>query len=275
MAEPATITAEGAAAARGLAAIRSARPLIHNITNFVVMNETANAILCLGALPVMAHAAAEVAEMARISGALVLNIGTLTPELVDTMVLAGKAANDAGVPVVLDPVGAGATGLRTESARRILAEVDVAIVCGNAGEVAVLAGGSAEVRGVESIGEYDVAGAGAALAREAGCVVATTGAIDHVTDGEAALLVENGHPLLGAITGSGCTATTMIASFAAVCADPLSAAAEGLAVYGLAAEHAAKCAGGPGTFRALLFDALAALTPESVEAGVRIGRAAS
>ncbi len=135
--------------------IRAQHPLVHQVTNFVVMNETANATLAIGALPVMAHAPEEVAEMASVAGALVLNIGTLTTEWVNSMVLAGRAANAAGVPVVLDPVGAGATALRTDSARRILADVDVAIVRGNAAEVATLAGRSAEIRGVESIGTGD------------------------------------------------------------------------------------------------------------------------
>src|ERR1700759_269034 len=135
-----------------LRALRARKPLVHQITNYVVMNETANATLALGALPVMAHAREEVEEMARIAGALVLNIGTLSPLWVEAMLLAGRAANAAGVPVVLDPVGAGATTYRTETAKRILDEVDVAVLRGNAGEVATLVGVDAEVRGVEPIG---------------------------------------------------------------------------------------------------------------------------
>src|SRR5436190_13118448 len=134
-----------------LAAIREHKPLVHQITNYVVMNETANATLALGALPVMAHAAEEVEEMVALAGALVINIGTLSPHWVEAMLAAGRAANAAGVPVVLDPVGAGATRYRTETARRILGEVDVAVLRGNAGEVAALVGVEAEVRGVESI----------------------------------------------------------------------------------------------------------------------------
>ncbi|MDZ4655325.1 MAG: hydroxyethylthiazole kinase [Coriobacteriia bacterium] len=257
-------------AAEDLAAIRSKRPLIHSITNYVVMNETANAILCLGALPVMAHAIEEVEEMASIAGAVVLNIGTLTPELVDSMVLAGQAANAAGVPVVLDPVGAGATRLRTEACERLLAEVDVAVVRGNAGEIAILSGADGEVRGVESIGTYDVPRAAAALARRAGCVVAVTGAIDYVTDGRRAVSVSNGHPLMATITGSGCMSTTMVASFAAVQPDALLASAEGLAVFGIAGEGAAERASGPGSFHVGLYDELAALTAESVVNKVRV-----
>ena len=124
--------------------LRDAKPLVHQITNYVVMNETANATLALGALPVMAHAREEVEEMVAIAGALVLNIGTLSPHWVEAMLLAGKAANARGVPVVLDPVGAGATRYRTETAKRILADMDVAVLRANQGEVATLVGVAAE-----------------------------------------------------------------------------------------------------------------------------------
>lgn len=257
-------------AANDLVLMREAKPLVHNITNFVVMNETANAILCLGALPVMAHAPEEVEEMVAISGALVLNIGTLTPELVDSMILAGRAANAHGKPVVLDPVGVGATTLRTDSAKRILANVDVAIVCGNAGEIAALGGQAAEVRGVESIGEYDTSALARTLADTAGCTVALTGPVDVVADDSRVIEVRNGHPLLGAMTGSGCTVTSLIGSFAAIQQDSVAAAVEALVAYGLAGEHAAKNASGPGTFRARLHDEIAALTAEDLREGARI-----
>src|SRR5438105_7171981 len=132
--------------------LRERKPLVHQITNYVVMNETANATLALGALPVMAHARDEVEEMVTLAGALVLNIGTLSPPWVEAMLAAGRAANDGGVPVVLDPVGAGATSYRTETAKRILDEVEIAVLRGNAGEIATLVGAEAEVRGVESVG---------------------------------------------------------------------------------------------------------------------------
>src|SRR5881409_1308421 len=147
-----------------LAAIRERKPLVHRITNYVVMNETANATLALGALPVMAHAREEVEEMAALAGALVLNIGTLSPHWVDAMIAAGRVANERGVPVVLDPVGVGATRYRTDTARRILDEVDVTVLRGNAGEIATLVGVEAEVRGVESI---EAGGDPGELAREA------------------------------------------------------------------------------------------------------------
>jgi hydroxyethylthiazole kinase len=247
--------------------LRERKPLIHQITNYVVMNETANVTLAIGALPVMAHAVEEVQELASVAGALVLNIGTLSRHWVDAMLLAGSAANAAGVPVVLDPVGVGATKLRTETAKRILAEVDVAIVRGNAAEVATLAGLEAEIRGVEAIG----AGAGGpTIARTAasglGVVASVTGPVDHVSDGTHTLAVANGDPLLATITGSGCMSTAITGCFAAVRPDALvDAASFALAAFGLAAEDAARGAEGPGTFHARLYDALYALTPASLD----------
>src|SRR3954447_3049784 len=170
--------------------MREQKPLVHQITNYVVMNETANATLALGALPVMAHAAEEVEEMVGLAGALVLNIGTLSPPWVDAMLLAGRAANEQTVPVVLDPVGAGATRYRTDTAKRILDAIDVTVLRGNAGEVATLVGVQAEVRGVESVA---AAGEPTELARAAGkalgLVASVTGPVDHVSDGERVVAV--------------------------------------------------------------------------------------
>ena len=166
--------------------LREAKPLVHQITNYVVMNETANATLALGALPVMAHAREEVEEMAAIAGALVLNIGTLSPHWVDAMIAAGKVANEREIPVVLDPVGVGATRYRTETAGRILDEVRVTVLRGNAGEVATLVGVEAEVRGVESIDAGgDAAELAARAAQSLGLVASVTGPVDHVSDGAA------------------------------------------------------------------------------------------
>jgi len=250
-----------------LAAIRERKPLVHQITNYVVMNETANATLALGALPVMAHAREEVEEMAALAAALVLNIGTLSPAWVEAMLAAGRAANSAGVPVVLDPVGAGATSYRTETARRILAEVDLAVVRGNAAEIATLAGREAEIRGVESIAASDSAAELAqAAAQELRAVVAVTGAVDQVSDGDQTFGIENGDPLLATITGSGCMSTAITGCFLAVRPDsPLVAATEALVAFGVAGEDAARGAKGPGSFHAALYDALYALDPETLD----------
>ncbi len=245
---------------RTLAELRERKPLVHSITNYVVMNETANAVLALGALPVMAHAREEVEEMVGLAGALVLNIGTLEPAWVDSMLLAGRAANERGVPVVLDPVGAGATTYRTETAKRLLDELDVTVLRGNPGEVATLVGVAAEVRGVESIG---AGGDPAELAREAartlGLVASVTGPTDHVSDGDRVVVITNGHELLASITGTGCMSTALTGCFLAAKDEALEAAAEALVAFGVAGEDAAAGAAGPGSFHARLYDALAAL----------------
>jgi hydroxyethylthiazole kinase len=257
---------------QALRELRERRPLVHQITNYVVMNETANATLALGALPVMAHAREEVEEMVALAGALVLNIGTLSPHWIDAMLLAGKSANEHGIPVVLDPVGAGATRFRTETARRLLDEVKVAVLRGNQGEVATLVGVQAEVRGVESIGAGgEPADLARAAARKLGLVASVTGPIDHVSDGDRVLAVANGHELLAAVTGTGCMSSAITGCFLAVERDrPLEAAAGALAAFGVAAENAARDAQGPGSFHVGLYDALAALEPETLDACAKI-----
>ena len=254
-----------------LRAIRERKPLVHQITNYVVMNETANAKLALGALPVMAHALQEVEEMASAASALVLNIGTLSDDWVEAMLLAGRAANRAGAPVVLDPVGAGATRYRTETSRRLLRDLDVAVVRGNSAEIATLAGRAAEIRGVEAVG----AGAGPELARDAaralGCVAAVTGPVDHVSDGQRSISVSNGHELLGTVTGTGCMSTAITGCFLAVRPDdPVEAAAEALVAFGVAGEEAAKKAKGPGSFHVALYDALYALDPGKLDKQAKV-----
>jgi hydroxyethylthiazole kinase len=255
-----------------LARIRDRKPLVHQITNYVVMNETANATLALGALPVMAHAIEEVEEMVALAGALVLNIGTLSSHWVEAMVLAGRAANARGIPIVLDPVGTGATRYRTQTARGLLAELPVDVLRGNPGEVATLVGLDAEVRGVESI---DAGGEAAELAREAartlGLVAAVTGPVDHVSDGSRVAAISNGHELLATVSGTGCMATAITGAFlAAKPADAFEAAVEALVAFGVAGEDAAVEARGPGTFHAGLYDALAALDPDDLDARARV-----
>jgi hydroxyethylthiazole kinase len=256
---------------RDLAAIRERKPLVHQITNFVVMNETANATLALGALPVMAHAVQEVEEMASVASALVLNIGTLSDEWVEAMVLAGRAANRAGVPVVLDPVGAGATAYRTETARNLVQELELAVVRGNTAEIATLAGHRAEIRGVEAVGAVG----GPELAREAaralGVVVAVTGPVDHVSDGERVVAIANGHELLATVTGTGCMATAITGCFLGVRPDdPLEAAAEALIAFGVAGEDAAKKGKKPGSFYVALYDALYDLDPKRLDSRAKV-----
>ena len=255
-----------------LRALREGKPLVHQITNYVVMNETANATLALGALPVMAHAGEEVEEMARIASSLVLNIGTLSEHWIEAMLLAGGAANARGIPVVLDPVGVGATTYRTTTAHRILELVDVTVLRGNAGEVATLVGADAEVRGVESVSTgLDAAELAREAARRLGVIASVTGVVDYVSDGERVLAISNGHEWLSTVTGTGCMSSAMTGCFlAAKPGEPLESAAEALAAFGVAAEDAAAGAAGPGTFHALLYDALYALDPDTLDDRARI-----
>lgn len=251
--------------------LRAMRPMVHHITNEVVMNDTANITLHVGAAPVMAMALEEVEEMVAHAGALVLNIGTLVPERVAAMLAAGRAANARGIPVVLDPVGVGATTYRTTTARRLLDALAIAVIRGNAGEVAVLAGAGGEVRGVDSVsGGGDPAGAAAALAAGTGAVVAMTGAEDVITDGTRVWRVANGHPLMGAITGTGCMSTALVACCAAVEPDRVLAASAALMGFGIAGERAAAAARGPGSFKVALFDAVAGITGADVVAHGRL-----
>lgn len=257
--------------AASLSLIRSRQPLVHQITNYVVMNETANITLAIGASPVMAHALDEVEEMAQVASALVLNIGTLSPDWVEAMVRAGRAANAHGAPVVLDPVGAGATRMRTEAARRILREVRVAIVRANAAEVAALAGEAATIRGVDAVASAEPGALAARASAALGCTVAVTGPVDHVASEQGTAAVSNGVALLSRVTGTGCMASALCGCFAAVRGDdPLRAATEALAAFGAAAEQAAQGARGPGSFHANLYDAVAALDPETLDAQARI-----
>ena len=242
------------------------RPLVHHLTNYVTVNLVANATLVTGALPVMASAVEEVEEMAATASALVINMGTLDGTWVEAMILAGKEANRRGIPVVLDPVGAGATRFRTETPEKLLSEINFAAVCGNAGEISTLAGLTAEVRGVESIGG-DARGAVQKAARRLGTTVAATGEVDHVCDGNRLFAVKNGHLLMGRIVGSGCASTAVVGCFAAVGGGGAATVAGALAYFGRAGEVAAEGAGGPGTFEPRLLDALAALAadPEGLD----------
>lgn len=257
--------------ADALSRIRVRKPLIHHITNLVVMNDTANLTLHLGALPIMAHAADEVAEITQAASALVLNLGTLTPAQVESMLIAGRKANELGIPIVLDPVGAGASQLRTQAGLELLNHLRIAIVRGNSAEIGALGGVGGRVRGVESVeGVPDPITVAQTMAQTWGSVVAITGKQDVVSDGRRVIGVNNGHSWLTTVTGTGCMATTAIAAFAAVEPDFLVAAVGGLASFGLAAERAAAEAHGPATFKIALLDQVYHLTPEQLATGARI-----
>jgi hydroxyethylthiazole kinase len=251
--------------------VREEKPLVHHMTNWVTIYDCANVTRTCGALPVMAHAPEEVAQMAGIASSLVLNIGTLTKEFIDSMVTAAKAANRKGIPVVLDAVGAGATDMRTDASKRLLKEVKIDIIKGNAGEIGVLAGAEAEVKGVESISlDGDPLEIAEGLARSAGATVVITGKQDIITDGKTTYKINNGHELMGAVVGTGCMSSSVIGSFAAVESDYAKAAASALACFGIAGELAADKAEGTGTFKEAFFDALYNLNQEQVESKIKI-----
>jgi len=253
--------------------VREVSPLVHNITNVVVTNFTANGLLALGASPVMAYASEEVADMARIASSLVLNIGTLNAQNVNSMVIAGKAANEQGVPVIFDPVGAGATTYRTDTAHKIMSEVKVSVVRGNAAEIANVIGEKWQIKGVDAgAGNGDKVELAIKAAKISGCVVVITGKEDIVSNGETTYVVSGGHPILTKVTGTGCLLTSVIGAFAGVEKDVLRAAVAALAYYGIAAEKAAKktAEAGPGSFQIEFLNQLALVTEEDIKANASI-----
>lgn len=246
---------------KDLELIREKAPLIHNITNFVVMNNTANALLAIGASPVMAHAIEEVADMVKIASALVINMGTLEHDWVQSMIVAGKAANAKGIPVVFDPVGVGATPYRSQAAAEILQHVKPTIIRANASEIMSLARVNVQTKGVDSTNSADDAITSAKiLAKETGAIVVVSGAVDVITDGENVKRVLNGHPLMGRVTGMGCTATAILAAFAAVEKNAFDAAYFGMTAMGIAGEIAGLTAKGNGTMQLYFLDALCNLS---------------
>jgi hydroxyethylthiazole kinase len=258
-------------AAGNLAAVREKKPLIHNITNYVVMNYTANALLAMGASPVMAHARNEVEEMVSYAGALVLNIGTLTADWIESMIIAGRKASEQKTPIILDPVGSGATTLRTDSAKKIIEQTNIDVIRGNASEILSLRHKDSKTKGVDSLHSVeDAAETAKILAKELKTILAITGPVDLVTNGDSTLRVSNGHPLMGYVTGTGCTATVTIGAFLAIDENPVSATATALAFFGLAGEVAGEKASAPGSFMIEMINALYSISPEQLKDGCKI-----
>jgi hydroxyethylthiazole kinase len=256
---------------RDMERIRAEAPLVHNITNYVAMNTTANALLALGASPVMAHALEEVKEMVGLARALVLNIGTLSAAWIDAMLKAGREANRKGIPIVVDPVGSGATRLRTETALHLLQELHPAIVRGNASEIRSLVLDGPATKGVDSThGTEEVLASAHSLAERDQCVVVVSGAVDLVVSGASVLRVLNGHPLMARVTGLGCTATALAGAFSAVNSSPFRAAAHAMAIMGVAGEIAVERASGPGSLQMHFLDALYSLRAEDLEQKLKI-----
>jgi hydroxyethylthiazole kinase len=260
--------------ASALEAVRARRPLVHNITNYVAMTVSANVLLALGASPAMVHAIEEVEEFVAISDALVVNIGTLSPPWVEAMRRAAVAANTAGKPWVLDPVGCGATRYRTGTAVE-LASLRPTVIRGNASEIMSLAGATAEgPKGVDSTARSDQAlDAARTLAKRTGSVVAVTGVVDYATDGANDVPVESGDAMMPLSTALGCSLSAVTAAFSAV-ADPMTAAVSALAVFGAAGAEAARRCRGPGHLPAELCDALHLMDRGSLIRNARVGLAA-
>jgi len=249
-----------------LKTIRETKPLIHHITNWVTIYDCANMTRAFGALPVMAHAPEECAEMTELSSALVLNIGTLTSEIIDSMILSGTAANEKKIPVVLDAVGVGATKFRDEMAAKILGSVRVDIVKGNYSEIAKLAGETAKTKGGEATSiNADPAKIAKEFAKSSSSIVVMTGKEDIISDGDRVFIVKNGHELMGSIVGTGCMAASVIGSFAAVNPDYCEASREALCYFGVAGELAAEKSRGPGSFKVNLYDEVFNLSDDKVK----------
>lgn len=253
-----------------LTAVQQRHPLVHQITNYVTATDCANATLAIGGSPVMAHSILETAEMAALSQALLLNIGTPDENSLEAMLKAGQAANQMAIPVLLDPVGVGATSFRRQLVETLLSGIRIAILRGNQAEIRALLQLSSGTRGVDSLDDQDDFSALAALAAQKfDCIVAVTGRIDCISDGQRVLRIGNGHLLLQEITGTGCMCSALCATCAGAAPDRLlEAAATGIAISGLAGEIAAEAllpSEGTGTFHRRLLDAFSTLTPDVLQ----------
>ncbi len=261
--------------------VRANTPLIHNITNYVTVNDCANILLACGGSPIMSDDKDEVEEITSVCAGLNINIGTLNGRTIDAMVLAGRKANELGHPVVLDPVGAGASKLRTNTAKRLMDEIQFTVIRGNISEIKTLSGVSAATQGVDAnvtdkVTDENLDTAitfAKSLASKTGAVIAITGAIDIVCNGEQAYVIRNGHPMMSAVTGTGCMLSAMVAAY--VTANPdaaLEATAAAVCAMGLAGEIAHDRLGeldGNSSYRNYIIDAIYHMTPDGLEKGAK------
>ncbi|ACF14141.1 Hydroxyethylthiazole kinase [Chloroherpeton thalassium ATCC 35110] len=256
---------------RDILAVRTKAPLVHNITNYVVMNSTANALLSIGASPVMAHAEEEVIDMVTIAGSLVINIGTLSKAWVAAMHKAMKKAHELQKPIVFDPVGAGATPYRTQTILELIHETPPSIIRGNSSEIKALVEAGIKTKGVDSTESSESAiEAAKHLSQKYGAVICISGATDHILNQEEYVRVENGHPMMTKVTGLGCTATAVVAAFAAINPSMMEATAHGMAAMGIAGEIAAKNVAGPGSLQVNFLDTLYSLSEADVHSHLKI-----
>jgi hydroxyethylthiazole kinase len=255
--------------------IRAEGPLVLNITNYVVMNTTANALLAIGASPVMAHAIEEVEEMASLASALVINLGTLSAPWIEAMLKAGKEAGRRKIPIVLDPVGCGATRFRTATAQRMIRDIRPTVIRGNASEIRSLLRAGPGAKGVDSRHTPDeVLDDARAVSQSAGCVVSVSGTVDLIVAGDDVVRIANGHPMMASVTGMGCTASAITGAFVAVNSSPITAAAHAMAVVGIAGELAAQRAAGPGSFQVNFLDALYCIQESDVVQRLKMQKSA-
>lgn len=256
---------------RDVEKIREQAPLIHNITNYVVMNPTANALLALGASPVMAHAREEMEEMTSIAGALVLNIGTLSAPWIAAMRIAAATAASRKIPVVLDPVGAGATRMRTDTALELLDIAPVAVIRGNASEIMALHIAEVGAKGVDSQHSSEAAlDAARALALKYRCTVSVSGETDFIVQGHKIAKVLNGNALMTRVTGMGCSASAITGAFCAVNGDHFEAASHAMCVMGVAGEIAMEKSSGPGSLQMNFVDTLYNLSQADLSERLRV-----
>jgi hydroxyethylthiazole kinase len=251
--------------------VKENAPLVHNITNYVVMNSTANALLSVGASPVMAHAVDEVEDMTGIASSLVINMGTLSEKWIEAMLLAGKKAKERGIPVIFDPVGVGATAYRNETAAKIISLCKPSIIRGNASEIMALCNTNVRTKGVDSTMSTNSAlDSGKLLAKEENAIVVLSGEVDYITDGNKVVALRNGSELMARVTGMGCTATAIIGAYAGVEENKLKATVAAMAVMGIAGEISAEKSSGNGSMQMNFLDTLYTLDNGDIESKLKL-----
>ncbi len=263
---------------QAVASLRKSIPLVHNITNYVTVSDCANALLAIGASPIMADDIAEAADITAISSALVINIGTLNQRTINSMIAAGRKANELGIPVVLDPVGAGASKLRNDTTREILSQIKIAVLRGNISEVSFVAGLDVSTKGVDASaadGSHDAVNVAKTVAAKLNCTAAITGAVDVISDGRRVVKIRNGHPMLSKVTGTGCMTSALVGAYAGALKEGFPAAVAGIASMGIAGEIAFEKAGqtGTGSFHIAIIDALSQLDSAIMEERAKLDEA--
>lgn len=252
-----------------MASVRERCPLVHLITNYVTVNDCANMTICAGGSPIMTDERKDVMDISGMSSAVVLNMGTLNERTVESMLLAGRIANENDVPVIFDPVGAGASSYRNGVADLILRKVRVSVIKGNEGEIGFLSGTGGRVRGVDSMGSDDGRESAESLASRYGCIVGVSGAVDHVSDGRRTMILSNGDGLMGRVSGTGCMLSAVVGAYVGANGPSVESVASAITALNVSGEIAAKTSRGPGSFKTALFDSMYNLTGDEMDAMMR------